>query len=317
MAEVVKLNDVYPEWAQLFSYMPASAITQEFDQSDLDVQFFAAYGDRPISPLVEHFLNDDGEITTSNKQRIAEMIWARFGKPWLRKFAVLGIEYNPIFNVDYTMNETTTHTGTDTLEKAGSESDTLTKSGTETNTLTKTGRETDTETDAGSETRTTEIDGSETNTRTGGSTTSGNDSNNVFGFNTQSEDGVPSSKVDTEQTQTYNNLTDTKEYSNRADTETIEFNGRTHTTQRDFVNREDESVLSFGNRQDSSVHNFTDRTDTQTKDLTDETERTLRGNYNATTTQQMIQQEIDLWKWDFLADIFRDAAGVLALPIYN
>ena len=56
---------------------------------------------------------------------------------------------------------------------------------------------------------------------------------------------------------------------------------------------------------------------TKTLNLTHSHEFTRSGNIGVTTSQQMIQSEIDLWKWNFLTDVFNDIASVLALSIYK
>ena len=40
------------------------------------------------------------------------------------------------------------------------------------------------------------------------------------------------------------------------------------------------------------------------------------GNIGVTTSQQMLQSELELWKWDFLEDVAEDIANLLTLPIY-
>ena len=49
------------------------------------------------------------------------------------------------------------------------------------------------------------------------------------------------------------------------------------------------------------------------------TDRTLRrsGNIGVTTTQQMLQSEIDLWMWDFFSGVFKDVCSVLTIPVYE
>ena len=48
-------------------------------------------------------------------------------------------------------------------------------------------------------------------------------------------------------------------------------------------------------------------------------DRTLRrsGNIGVTTTQQMLQSEIELWMWDFFSDVFKDVCSVLTIPVYE
>lgn len=43
---------------------------------------------------------------------------------------------------------------------------------------------------------------------------------------------------------------------------------------------------------------------------------TRQGNIGVTTTQQMMQSEIELWKWNFYRSVFKDIDSVLTLKIY-
>lgn len=48
-----------------------------------------------------------------------------------------------------------------------------------------------------------------------------------------------------------------------------------------------------------------------------DTERTTRsGNIGVTTSQQMAQSSIDLWKWNYFYDIFRDVDSIFTLTTY-
>ena len=48
----------------------------------------------------------------------------------------------------------------------------------------------------------------------------------------------------------------------------------------------------------------------------DERVLTRKGNIGVTTTQQMAQSEIDLWRWNFFRSVFSDIDSVLTLKIY-
>lgn len=48
----------------------------------------------------------------------------------------------------------------------------------------------------------------------------------------------------------------------------------------------------------------------------DERVLTRKGNIGVTTTQQMMQSEIELWKWNFYRSVFKDIDSVLTLKIY-
>lgn len=73
------------------------------------------------------------------------------------------------------------------------------------------------------------------------------------------------------------------------------------------------------NLQDARTLNLSDA---NTKNLSDnsssESERTLTrsGNIGVTTSQQMVESEINLWQWKFFEQVFRDLDNVLTLAIY-
>lgn len=65
--------------------------------------------------------------------------------------------------------------------------------------------------------------------------------------------------------------------------------------------------------------NTTDsRTGTRTNEGGENVDRRLTrsGNIGVTTTQQMLQQELELWKWNFYESILADVAGQLTTPLY-
>lgn len=59
-------------------------------------------------------------------------------------------------------------------------------------------------------------------------------------------------------------------------------------------------------------------TDSQTSGGTATGSRTLTrsGNIGVTTSQQMIQSEIDLWKWSFYKEVIEDVLRLISIPIY-
>lgn len=55
---------------------------------------------------------------------------------------------------------------------------------------------------------------------------------------------------------------------------------------------------------------YTEDSETGTRELT------RSGNIGVTTSQQMIQSDIDLWKWNFFEEVFRDVDKILTTRIY-
>lgn len=115
-----------------------------------------------------------------------------------------------------------------------------------------------------------------------------NNQNGIWGFN--SLESVPSDMSDGRVT---NNNTTTR---NLTDTETgTDVTDRTNT---DTYNR-----------------SYTE-TGTDTTAGTSSRKLTRTGNIGTNTFQNLIQQERDLWKWNFYEQVFRDIDSVLTIPIY-
>lgn len=83
-----------------------------------------------------------------------------------------------------------------------------------------------------------------------------------------------------------------------------------------------ESTVS--NTRTDNLTNTDDTTETETRNLADsrtETKsdsRTLTrsGNIGVTTSQQMIQSEIELWQWNFFKTVFADIDSICCLDVY-
>lgn len=59
-------------------------------------------------------------------------------------------------------------------------------------------------------------------------------------------------------------------------------------------------------------------TGTETESETGTIRRERSGNIGVTTSQQMLQSELDLWKnWDFVEQVYKDVDTVLTCPLYE
>lgn len=81
---------------------------------------------------------------------------------------------------------------------------------------------------------------------------------------------------------------------------------------------------TVSNTRTDNITNTDDTTETETRNLADSRNeirsdsRTLTrsGNIGVTTSQQMIQSEIELWQWNFFKTVFADIDSVCCLDIY-
>lgn len=297
---LMKLTDVYKSW------MVSGIFTnfQNYDvpwkdlniENDLNIAYYGSHsGDKIISPFVEKFLSDD-ELGADAQEKIAKAIYSICGQNWQKLFATLNQEYELLDNTNAHVEETTTTEGNRDTTDSGTNTGTVTHDITGTDTTTHTGTDTHA------------ISGSDTTTDTGTVSTEGTTgtdrtvNNDIYGFN--SSDASNADK----QTGTDNttaNQTETRNTSEKVDHDTT-----------------DTETL---NTQDSLSRNTKD---TETRDLADsrtgneKTNETVThsvhrfGNIGVTTSQEMLQEERDLWQWYFYEYVFKDLDRFLTIAVY-
>ena len=283
-----KLKNVFesPLTSGIFATLQALNVPWKNDyvSQDLDIAFASSYGQRNISPLVSLLLDDTGKLTVDNQNRLGSLLVSLYNKNWEKEYAVLAAEYDPIQN--YSMIET--HTGTDTHTDTPSNWK-QTETQTPTNwksTETQTPNEwvkTDTQTPT---------DWKET-TLGLKADNEAEAENKIYAFN--SATAVPVSES--------NSTTSSKSETSRTGTyETTSEQAGTYETETE---------------QSGTFKTETEHTGTYEKEIEYDTELHRSGNIGVTTSQQMIQSEIDLWKWNFFQDIvFKDLAKSLTLSVY-
>ena len=110
-----------------------------------------------------------------------------------------------------------------------------------------------------------------------------------YGFNSSAAVGVESDSISNPSTTTSSN--------------TI-----TNTGTRTIVDAKDENLTVGVTKNDSKVLD---------SDKTGSKDGYHRGNIGNITTQQLIREELDVWKWNFVEQVLRDAAELLTLPLYD
>lgn len=273
-------------WIELISdgFLSASA---------LDAGYYSHSANKTASPLVLDVSNQTyydavTPLTTSQREQLASIVFALYGKNWISVYNAYMAEYNPLSNYDMTETETISE-----------ESDTESR---------HTGTYTDTGTNG--ETATVERDGSSNNdvntdttistTDTGTITTAKTESQDrgVYGFNSSTSQSSDETNVIGSETQT-NNL---------AHSETNNVNTDNDTTYSDT-----EETTRTLNNSNTHTNNLTD-----TNDVDKSIDRTLTrsGNIGVTTSQQMLESELELRKWNFFERVYNDIDSVCCLSIY-
>lgn len=292
------LNDVYPNWLSgdgIFSDLQNLSVPWQSDNIStyLDMEYHGNMsGDKLLSPLMEKSLTDN-ELSDAMRFLIATTILSVYGTNWTKQWVTQELTYNPISNYD--MTETLSQTGNTNYGKTRTHTDntTHTKTGTEDNDVSTSYGKTESHTNSTSHSKT------GTETQTPNLTTSTQDS--VYGFNTVTSVSANDSTATATGTNTTTyNVTETTT-GNNADT-----TGGSDTGTNTITYDVSESVTGTNTDNDGG-------TDTET--LT----RTLSrsGNIGITTSQQMLQSERDLWKWNFFHDVvFPDIDRILTIQIY-
>ena len=162
-----------------------------------------------------------------------------------------------------------------------------------------------------------------------------NDSNtktSVYGLN--SSTAVPSSETETtinskteeEQSGEFvttktisGSQTDTETQSGTYETELSITGSRKDTTEQSGTyetSKEFEGSLIDDITKTGTYKTETERTGTYTRETEYDTELTRSGNIGTVTSQDMIEQEISVWKWLFFEEVFKDLDKLLALDTY-
>lgn len=319
-----KLNEAFPDWltgSGIFAALQSFAVPWQSDNiADLlDMEYFGnVSGGKRTSPLIRAMLGTEEELTDSQRTQLAGIIFRINGVNWSKLWDTLSFQYDPISNYDMTETMTddetvseygksTTHTNN--LTDTRTDNLTYTKDGTETETKDLTDQRTDnlTHTKEGTETQTPLT----TETTTPNLTTTKDDG--VFGFNSGSASGANTSETNATGTNTVSKTgTDTMTYDLEEKNTGTETTKHTGTDDIEY----DIEEKNTGTQTTTKTGTLTDAdtgSDTTTRNYT----LTRSGNIGVTTSQQMIESERNLWKWNFFRDVvFPDIDTTLTIRIY-
>ena len=253
----------------------------------LDLGYYSHSAQKLVSPVVFDVSGnienlDTGIIALTTEQRtaIAGMIFQIFNRKWTKLWSLYSLSYSPINN--YYMDEAETvdrditRSGSDTGTVSTANSGTVSDSGTNTGTVT------------------TVTDNDTTNTGTQSNSGSSDTENGIFGFNSSIAVG-----------------SDTTENTN------------SNTRTDNLASTEDETVTETRNLADSNTRTL-NTTDLETRNLSnsgtesDDVSRELHrsGSTGIYSPQQLINDEIELWQWNFYKQVFEDIDSILCLDIY-
>lgn len=101
-----------------------------------------------------------------------------------------------------------------------------------------------------------------------------------------------------------------------------------NTSDGTVSNTRTDNLAATNDTTDTRTDNLTkdrDTSDTETRNLSDvltgnrDTDRTLTrsGNIGVTTSQQMIESELELWQWNFFKSVYEDIDSICCLDVYQ
>lgn len=282
-----KIRNMFPLTDGLFekmNYQFPSVFS--ITNTEMDLLFVTNYGMRSIAPVVAVAYEDSesGYVDT-----LASLILHMYKPKWDRLASLVTIEYDPIHNFsdDYreeltegiTGDETVTYNTTDTNQNT-TDNDTVVS-------------------DGGSERRTQSNQDSKTRTDNLSESVEKEGEKNIFGFNS-----VDAVGADTDASNITRANTGTRTIAGTGSGESTVYGGLTHTM--------DGTVTENGSKR---------KTGTEGTERSSDRERvrefTRIGNIGNITTQQLVNEEIKLWRWNFIQEVLNDVKDFLTIPVYD
>lgn len=283
-----RIKDVISPTNGFFLHIPYD-FSKFFEKPQLDIAFFSDYSKRNIAPIVEYYMGESvSQLTDTQLDEIGQIIYQMFKQKWDKQSAVFAIEYDPISNYRDEYHETHSLNSEDEKKEEWSDE----RNSTRTDDLTE-------KTTKGTTVTSTRTDNlNQTDTKNLTDTLQENTESNVYGFNSSAPSG------DTTGADNYTKIGTGSLTRENSGTQKNETTGSGSDTLTNTGTQKNDATGS-GNR--SNTDNYSD---SGTRDYTH------LGNIGNHTTQNLIQQEINLWRWNFMKEILQDVADFLTLPTY-
>lgn len=284
----MKLNEVFTDYINNGIFTFLNALDVPWKDKNISQQLNLQYhgnisGKKETSPLVDSLIVENN-LTDNSKTMLAMSIFSIYSNKWSKLYRILSLEYEPIenYNMIETENTTSTNENTDTITTNTTNSNDVTETNTGTNTTN------DSENTTGKNTITDSRNISENNNVT--------NNNSLYGFNSTS--GVNSDSQNGTETR---NTTDNNTHND-------DLKGTRTNEHSENIN------TSKVTAQKNDIKDVKDGTHTENGSQ----DRTLsrHGNIGVTTSQQMLNSEIELWQWNFFSGVFKDIDTILTIQTY-
>lgn len=285
---MMKLNEVFTDYINNGIFTFLNSLDVPWKDKNISQQLNLQYhgnisGKKETSPLVDSLIVENN-LTDNSKTMLAMSIFSIYSNKWSRLYHILSLEYEPIENYNMIETEKTTSTNENT--------DNITTNTTNSNDVTETNTGTNTANDSESTTGKNIITDSRTITENNNVT----NNNSLYGFNSVS--GVNSDSQNGTETR---NTTD----------------NNTHNDDLKGTRTNEHSENINASKVTAQKNNITDIKDgTHTENGSQDRTLSRHGNIGVTTSQQMINSEIELWQWDFFSGVFKDIDKILTIQTY-
>ena len=315
------LLDAFPDWADgkgIFSEMDDLPWEDTIDADILDMDYFGNHsGWKKCSPLVYKLFDDQYELSDADREKLADLVTAKFLPNWTALWNSYHFEYDPL--TDYDVLEEGERDGSYSKEKSldhtGSKSEAISNTVNHGHTISEIGNtELDDDTTL---THGEHID--ETVTLTHGEhiddtdTKEASDQNSRYGFN--SSDAVPVDERTANSEGTHSTV-------HSGDDETVSETSHSGNdiTARDSTLDETKTTTHGGSDVTSGSNSISD---TSSDDISDngsdseEYSKHFSGLKGYTSRQELIERERQLWNDSFFDKVYSDVDSVLASLIYK
>ena len=341
-----EMKTILPILNGIFSSMSGYTFKAGINKQQLDTMFLASYGRRNPSPIVDliaekYDVELDDILPATAISELSQLMLGMYKPKWDKLGEVYDIEYDPIHNYldewedtmdgEKSSTESVNKSNTETLNTTRATSNTKTYDMTEDTDESKTlsNTRTDNLTEGVNDSKTianTRTDNlTELETRNLANSSQGSDSGNVYAFDSgaspvgkrtgsESGSGTDTGTITTANTGTQGLSGTETEQKTTTNTGTQSNSGSEGT---------DRSVDTTGTVSDSgsvrdtgTVQNVGTGSTQYSQDEGRERSGRHFGNIGNLTSQKQIQEEIDLWKWNYMRSILRDAADFLCIEMY-
>ena len=284
----MKLNEVFTDYINNGIFTFLNSLEVPWKDKNISKQLNLQYhgnisGKKETSPLVDSLIVENN-LTDNSKTMLAMSIFSIYSNKWNKLYRILSLEYEPIENYNMIETEKTASTNKNT--------DTITTNTTNSNDVT----ETNTGTNTANDSENTTVKNAITDSRTITENNNVTNNNSLYGFNSVSGVNADSQNGTETRNTTDNNTHNDDLKGTRTNEHSENINTSKVTSQKnDIKDVKDGTHIENGSQ-----------------------DRTLsrHGNIGVTTSQQMINSEIELWQWDFFSGVFKDIDKILTIHTY-